>query len=595
MHTPRLLVGMAAALVSPLATAQVISVTTASDTVDFGGAQRVANLPGPDGKISLAEAGIASDNTPGIQTIAFQVPQNEWALQFVYPGRAVLSPFLGFRVFQPVIIDGTTQTAFSGDTNGQGNEVVISTGLFVINTNGSVVRGLDSTSINVSGGASNVVRGNSLSSIDVFDSDGTVVGGVNPGDANIGGTIKLDRMNDGVVIGNTVQRVRVLGGTQFDPVYVNNRVGGPTLPERNILTGYGTFNGEGCPGGMCLQLFEVSGTIVENNWIGMTPDGMAQGNPATPVGIITEGHCFDTVIRNNRIAGIKAFGTGPDCAFYAAGSGIRIAGTGAGMIIEGNTIGLNALGEPTLGCIEGIVVANYFEGPMTGVRIGGTDPGQGNVIAGSLTVGVRVESAVQGVEVSGNAIHHNGSLGIDLLPLSGAVGVTQNDALDTDAGGNALQNFPVLAHATLTGGALEIVGHLDSTPNESYRVELFVSDACDASGNGEGESFLGSTIVTTSVSGHADFAVTLNHDGPGTFVTSTATRLSTHATSELSACVQLIAACPTDLDGSGDTDAADIAVLLGAWGDSRGAADLDASGAVDAADLALLLGAWGDC
>jgi hypothetical protein len=52
-----------------------------------------------------------------------------------------------------------------------------------------------------------------------------------------------------------------------------------------------------------------------------------------------------------------------------------------------------------------------------------------------------------------------------------------------------------------------------------------------------------------------------------------------------------------DLDGDGDVDAADLAVLLGAWGPTGGAgsaADLDGDGDVDAADLAILLGAWTD-
>jgi hypothetical protein len=56
----------------------------------------------------------------------------------------------------------------------------------------------------------------------------------------------------------------------------------------------------------------------------------------------------------------------------------------------------------------------------------------------------------------------------------------------------------------------------------------------------------------------------------------------------------LASPCPADLDANGSVDAADLAVLLGAWG-GTGAPDLDASGAVDAADLAVLLGAWGDC
>jgi hypothetical protein len=45
-----------------------------------------------------------------------------------------------------------------------------------------------------------------------------------------------------------------------------------------------------------------------------------------------------------------------------------------------------------------------------------------------------------------------------------------------------------------------------------------------------------------------------------------------------------------DLNGDGSVDAADLAILLGAWG-SRDA-DLDGNGTTDAADLAALLGAW---
>jgi hypothetical protein len=46
-----------------------------------------------------------------------------------------------------------------------------------------------------------------------------------------------------------------------------------------------------------------------------------------------------------------------------------------------------------------------------------------------------------------------------------------------------------------------------------------------------------------------------------------------------------------DLDGNGTVDAADLAILLGAWG-LTGPGDLDGNGTVDAADLATLLGNW---
>jgi hypothetical protein len=54
------------------------------------------------------------------------------------------------------------------------------------------------------------------------------------------------------------------------------------------------------------------------------------------------------------------------------------------------------------------------------------------------------------------------------------------------------------------------------------------------------------------------------------------------------------AECIADLDGDGDVDAADLAILLGQWG-GTGSANLDGVGVVDAADLAILLGEWGDC
>lgn len=59
------------------------------------------------------------------------------------------------------------------------------------------------------------------------------------------------------------------------------------------------------------------------------------------------------------------------------------------------------------------------------------------------------------------------------------------------------------------------------------------------------------------------------------------------------AAVPAEAACVADLDGSGVRDAADLTVLLGAWGTPAG--DVNGDGNTDAADLTVLLGAWGAC
>ena len=53
--------------------------------------------------------------------------------------------------------------------------------------------------------------------------------------------------------------------------------------------------------------------------------------------------------------------------------------------------------------------------------------------------------------------------------------------------------------------------------------------------------------------------------------------------------------CPTDIDGNGVVNGADLSLVLGAWATSDATADIDGSGTVDGADLALVLGSWGSC
>src|SRR5205823_12114985 len=109
-----------------------------------------------------------------------------------------------------------------------------------------------------------------------------------------------------------------------------------------------------------------------------------------------------------------------------------------------------------------------------------------------------------GNAIRGNSIFSNGTtaqhLGIDL----GTNGVTANDAGDGDTGANNLQNFPVLTSASMVGGNTTIQGTFNSTAStNNFTIEFFANAACDASGNGEGKRFLGSTTVNTNASGNA--------------------------------------------------------------------------------------------
>src|SRR5688572_11494891 len=112
-----------------VANAQTITVDIAGDVIDVDPATATAaHLPGPDGHVSFSEAMIASNNTPGRQTIGFAIPTSEWTyLPWYYPGRAVVHTVGGsyWRASDPVTIDGRTQTAFTGDTNPNGRELVL--------------------------------------------------------------------------------------------------------------------------------------------------------------------------------------------------------------------------------------------------------------------------------------------------------------------------------------------------------------------------------------------------------------------------------------------------------------------------------------
>lgn len=543
--------------------AQTIFVDTASDVVDFGGAQQVADLPGPDGRISLPEAGLASDNSPGVQTIGFRIPQSEWTYQWLFPGRAVLRPFLGFRVFDTAILDGRTQTAFTGETNPEGGaEVVIWQETYLIDNVGGAVFGFDNSSLHVSGGSGNVIQANTVTNVEIFDSRFNLIGGANAGEGNAGGfVVQLDRASDNVVVGNTVDRVRILGWIGGGQPATGNRIGGPTPGERNRILGFGTWNSEGWPSGFAVQIFDAIGTVIENNQIGTSLDGLQQGHQATTAGILFEGENHGTSIRGNRIAGILGHRIGPYPGVL--GAAISIYGSGSGVEILGNTIGLDANGAPTLGSVTGIGTTNYPLGTLQDLDIGGNAAGEGNEIAGHLGPGISVANTFSEVRVSGNSIHDNGTLGVDLITMDFRTGVTPNDSLDVDLGGNGLQNFPVIQSATAPGNSVHLIGVLNSSVLERYTLEFFASATASPSGHGEGEIYLGSTSVQTDAFGDASFDLVLPADIPAGWVaTATATLEPLGATSEFSAAVtfeglrlrllgDLVRGQPVDLEASG--------------------------------------------
>ena len=129
---------------------------------------------------------------------------------------------------------------------------------------------------------------------------------------------------------------------------------------------------------------------------------------------------------------------------------------------------------------------------------------------------------------------------------------------DPDNGPNNRQNFPTLSTVSATVNTATILGTLNSTPNETFRVELFTNDSCDPSGYGEGQYFLTAfDNIATDSGGDAtlDFDV-FGDFVAGTFLTATATD-SGNNTSEFSACLEITSIDETLLVVNNTSDAND--------------------------------------
>jgi uncharacterized repeat protein (TIGR01451 family) len=169
---------------------------------------------------------------------------------------------------------------------------------------------------------------------------------------------------------------------------------------------------------------------------------------------------------------------------------------------------------------------------------------QANAISSNGGAGVAVTSGSSSNDIHANAMSSNGALGIDL----GADGVTPNDPGDADTGPNTLQNFPTDLDFTycLPGEACasSISGTVSSAPITEYRVDLYDNAACDASGFGEGGTFLGSATTTT------------NAAGVGTFTFPSPTALA--STSVITATASVVVSVVEKADGAVLAAAADI-------------------------------------
>ncbi len=349
-------------------------------------------------------------------------------------------------------------------------------------------------------GAGNLASGNTNQGISIFGVDfpsttGNVVQG------NIAGTNASGTAQIGNGLTNGGDGIRLLNA-------INTTVTG------NLSSGNGT--------GLRINGAVSTGNTVQGNYIGTDRTGAS----AIP-------NAIGVLIENS--AGANTVG-GPGAGNVISGNtGAGIAlDEGTGLVIQGNNIGVNASGAALGNGGNGVQFGVVGASSATNTQLGGTGATDGNVIANNGQAGVAV-SAGSGNSILRNAINANAALGIDLAPG----GVTANDTGDPDTGPNGLQNFPILTQARGDG----VTGALHSAANATYRLEFFANASCDASGNGEGQTYLGTTNVTTNASGDVTFKFATPIP-TGQYATATATD-SGNNTSEFSACKQVVTAVPS--------------------------------------------------
>jgi uncharacterized repeat protein (TIGR01451 family) len=424
-----------------------------------------------DGVNDAAERNlIAGNKFDGIDLGGFsqnQVGGNNNVVAGNYIGTDVTgSAALGNAIYGIYLEPSTSGNTIGGTAAGAGN---------LISANGSAA--FPGYGIYISSSNSNLVEGNLI---------GT----------DVTGEAKLGNAGPGVVVVNSA----------------TNSIGGTTALARNVISG------NGGPG-VSVENFS-SGNLVQGNYIGTDAKGTAAlGNASggLQIGI----NAVNNVIGGTAAgAGNLISGNGSP-AYFAVG--ITLFGTGTtGNLVQGNLIGTDVTGTQPLG--------NLFQGVSLQANasqntIGGADAGAANVIAFNLGDGVLVFQDGTGNWISRNSIHNNGGLGINLEPVGEPFHtVTLNHQGGNLGGPNNLLNFPVLTGVINSRSTTTISGTYNGAPNTPFTLEFFSESALNPSGYGEGQTYLGSTSVTTDGTGNVSFQAVFPGVVPGDyFVTATAT------------------------------------------------------------------------
>lgn len=464
-----------------------------------------------------------------------------------------LSPLPAVRV--PTDIDGYSQAGASPNSQFNGSNAVLRIELdgSAAGASGGITLGVGA--VGICGGGGSLVRG---LAINRFAGPAITIGQPTcpavpcaVGGVTIQGNFIGTDITGALALGNgSVAAPAILVGTRS----VNNVIGeqalgagGGTSPNpalRNVISG-----NAGDAIGFAPSVIDFPSALnsLRNNYIGLSAAGTAL-LPNGGDGIAARDFTSDLSVTDNLIGGNAGDG------FDANGPGIRasLARNGIGVGVGGVAAGNGGDGVRVAGGATVSVSGNY-PGLLPPVPSIGNNAGAGAYVEGASFL-----------DVIGAPLAANAGLGIDLAPR----GINANDPLDGDTGPNHGLNVPLLdaVETDVAAASTRFSGRLQTEPNATIELNLYVSPACDPAGAGEGLRRLSNSSggvllpqLTTNAAGEAsfDFTTTIAQAQPvavGQAVTAVARRFApgqvgTIEVSEFSDCAIVGAAGVLFADG----------------------------------------------
>jgi CSLREA domain-containing protein len=524
---------------------------------------------------TLREAIGQANTTPGRQRIAFAIPGD--GPHQIVPATALPT------ITDAVFIDGYSQTGASPNTLAQGSNATLKIELSgtTLTTANATANFLGMTLGPGAGSSNGIAQNSTISGLCINRFQGAVVSsGANSTDApsrivgcflgtEVAGTVDRGNTNDGaaavsgaeIVVGredvadrnvisgnnragvylestgdssvvlNSIIGLNAAGNSVLpnkNGVYVFNTprvvVGGTSIAARNVISGN---SGSSFPTSMGVFVTGAAstGVVIRGNFIGTDASGaLDRGNGSSGVriespscviggpqagasnvisgndssGVVATAGATGLVIQNN-IIGLDAGGTigrgNLGSGVFLLGSGIQVGGTGAG---QGNVISAN--GSNGISVNNGTLGGHIIQGNLIGTNAAGTEP-RGNVSSG-ISILDGANTLIGGATPAArNVIAGNGGSGISIVNPNVTGTVIQNNFIGVAADGatavgNASNGISIGNRASNT-----LIGGSASTANV-----IAFNAAVGVTMNGDGA--VGNAVLFNSITPTAGWAST---------------------------------------------------------------------------------------